>query len=141
MRHWLLLGCVAGDALVMWTNPVRASLRDGARALKRYPALWLILGCCGFGYALFHLAAQVYLAMRMPEDSPGRFIFFRQPFRWEAAWWYGSEKSFWYLPPGSVSDAGYDAIALAVESTAGIFNNLVSTFPLASLASLLLWIN
>ena len=33
-----------GYVLLMWSNPVRASLRDGARAVQRYPALALVLG-------------------------------------------------------------------------------------------------
>ncbi len=135
----LLLGIVAGYALLMWTNPVRRSLRDGLRALKRYPSLWFILGLCGFCYSAFYLAARVRLAIAQPEYST--FTWTRAPFRWDFAWFYGTDKSLWYLPPHALGQAGRDALLPALESAAGIFDNLVSTFPLSALAAVLLWIN
>src|SRR3954463_11322484 len=104
----------------MWTNPIRSNLRDAVRALKRYPALWLILGLCGFSYAFFHLAAQVYLAMRVPAEEAVGFVLFREPFRWEPSWWYGTEHSLWYLREGTLGAALHEAVAPAVENTAGI---------------------
>ncbi|HEV7404778.1 MAG TPA: hypothetical protein VGO11_17685 [Chthoniobacteraceae bacterium] len=136
---WLLLGTLAGYVLLMWTNPVRRSLRDGWRAVKRYPSLWIILGLCGFCYSAFYLAARVRLAIAQPETTV--FTWFRAPFRWEPSWFYGTEKSLWYLPPHALGQAGRDALLPALESAAGIFDNLVSTFPLSALAAVLLWIN
>lgn len=136
---WLLLGAFAGYALVMWTNPVRHSLRDGLRALRRYPSLWVILGLCGFCYFAFYLAVRIRLAAVQPESMG--FAWTRAPFRWEASWFYGTETSLWYLPPGALREAGRQSILPALEATAGIFDNLVSTFPLAALAALLLWLN
>src|SRR4051794_38285349 len=121
--RWLLLGSVAGYALVMFTNPIRASLSDGVRALRRYPSLWAILGFCGFGYALFYLAARVWLAAMQPaEVSP--FTWTRSPPRWDATWLYGTETSLFYLPPHALARAMREAWLPAIESTAGLFNNL-----------------
>jgi hypothetical protein len=45
------------------------------------------------------------------------------------------------VPPHGLHDAARDAVLPAIESVAGIFNNLVSTFPLASVAAVLLLTN
>jgi hypothetical protein len=137
--NWLLLGALGGYALLMWTNPARRSLRDGLRALKRYPSLWVTLGLCGFCYSAFYLAARVRLAMAQPGSAV--FSWAPTPFRWEASWFYGTDKSLWYLPPHSLGQAGRDALLPALESAAGIFDNLVTTFPLSAIAAVLLWIN
>ena len=55
---WLLLGAFLGYVLMMRTNPVAESLRDGLRALRRYSSLWTILAVCAFGYAAFDLAVR-----------------------------------------------------------------------------------
>src|SRR4051812_36726517 len=115
--HWLLLGSVSGYALLMWTNPVRKSLRDGLRAVQRYPSLWTILGLCGFSYAFFYLAARVWMAWAMPTEA-APFAWARAPFRWDASWWYGQEDSFWSLPPHALARAARDAFLPAMESTA-----------------------
>jgi hypothetical protein len=137
--NWLVLGALGGYALLMWTNPVRRSLRDGWLALRRYPSLWVILGLCGCCYSAFYLAARIRLAAVQPEAA--LFSAARSPFRWDAAWFYGTEKSLWYLPPHALGQAGRDALLPALESAAGIFDNLVSTFPLSALAAVLLWMN
>ncbi len=46
---------------------------------------------------------------------------------------------FW--PGDSLAEAAHAAVAPALDGTAGLFNNLVSTFPLAALAAVLLWVN
>jgi hypothetical protein len=58
--RWLLLGALVGYLVVMFTNPVRASLRDGLRCVRRYKVLWVTLGSFGFAYALFQLALRYY---------------------------------------------------------------------------------
>ena len=138
--HWLLLGALSGYVLLMWTNPVRRSLLDGLRVVRRYPSLWVILGLCGFSYALFYLGARAWMAWATPTDVT-LFSWTRAPFRWDVTWLYGEETSLWYLPPNSLFRAVHEAWLPALESTAGIFNNLVSTFPLASVAAVILWVN
>jgi hypothetical protein len=112
-------------AVVMITNPARASLRDGYRAVRRYRMLWVPLGVCGFAYALFQLALRVYFSRVLPVgERPG--------FRW----WSESAPA-WSLDVVQVRAA----ILPALENVAGIFNNLVSTFPLAAVAAVLLLLN
>ena len=53
----------------------------------------------------------------------------------------GLRDSLWYLPPHALKEAARAAVIPALDSTAGIFNNLVSTFPLAAVAALLLLVN
>ena len=65
----LLLGALLGYALLIWSNPVRASLLDGVRAVRRYPVLALIFGAFGFAYALFQLGLRVYLNFALPTAS------------------------------------------------------------------------
>ena len=56
---WLVCGALGGYLLLMLTNPVRASLRDGFRCIRRYSALWVTLGIFGFAGALFQFAKHV----------------------------------------------------------------------------------
>ena len=68
---WLLGGSSVGYLLVLYTNPVRPSLRDGLRCLRRYSTLWLALGAFGFAYAVFQLALRCYFySVLSPEDRP-----------------------------------------------------------------------
>lgn len=133
---WLLLGAFLGYALMMRTNPVAGSLRDGLRALRRYPSLWIILGVCGLGYAAFELAVRYSFSHVLPVDL-------RPGFQWVRA---GSLdaltlESLWSLPWPQLKIAATSSFLPALESTAGIFDNLVSTFPLAALGALLLLFN
>ena len=54
-----LLAC--GYLLVMVASPVRASLLNGWRCVRRYPVIWRMLGLLGFAHALFHLAVRLVL--------------------------------------------------------------------------------
>lgn len=115
-------GALAGYILLMWSSPVRASLVDGGRILRRYPRLAFMLGLFGFGYALFQMA----LRWSLPAAEAPPLI--------------------WNLPvspfsAGVWSAAAGEAVVPTLDSTAGLFNNLVSTFPLAALAALLLIVN
>jgi len=65
--QWLLLGSIVGYLLVMFTNPVRTSLRDGMRCVRRYKVLWVTLGSFGFAYALFQLALRYYFFCVLPQ--------------------------------------------------------------------------
>jgi uncharacterized membrane protein len=145
-RDWyLLIGALGGYLLLMFTNPVRASLRDGIRVLQRYHAVWAIPAGLGLCYALFHLALRVFWWMILPSEQ-------KPIFQWQTAW---------YLPPpaydwSEVHD--FDAFVLflrsnprfvifessllpSLENLAGIFNNLVTTYPASAVAALLLLAN
>jgi hypothetical protein len=135
---WLLVGALVGYLLLMFTNPVHAALRDGWRATRRYPVLWLIFGAFGFANTLFQLAIRVYSYCVLPADDRPVFMWLRAAWRDPIFWLKGSPESLWYVAPGGLHDAARDAILPAVESVAGIFNNLVSTFPLATVAAVLL---
>jgi hypothetical protein len=138
---WLLAGAVIGYLLVMFTNPVRAALRDGWRATRRYPVLWLIFGAFGFANTLFQLVIRIYSFCVLPPGDRPVFMWLRAAWRDRQFWFTGSPESLWYVPPHGLHDAARDAVLPAIESVAGIFNNLVSTFPLACLAAVLLLIN
>ena len=69
---WLIAGALAGYALMMWTNPVSACFRDGWRAVRRYPRIWLVLGGLGFGNAMFDLAMRYVAASERWVEEYGR---------------------------------------------------------------------
>ena len=122
---YLLLGSLIGYLVVMWTNPVHRAMRDGWRIVRRYPALPLTLGIFGFGYALFQMAVRLYLARMAPDPD-------RPAIQW---------LSTWSLPRGALRAAVADSWAPALDSLAGLFNNVVTTFPVAALAGLLFLMN
>ncbi len=137
----LLAIAVASYLLVMLTNPVRISLRDGFRAIRRYRMLWVTLGIFGFCNALFALAQRVYFHAVLPETERPIFLWMRDAWRDPALRWTGSSESVWFLPHGDFVQAMRDAVVPALESLAGIFNCLVATFPLSALAAVLLLVN
>ena len=128
---------VSGYALVMFANPVRASLLDGWRCVRRYPVIWRLLAWLGFSNALFHLVVRLVLHFRFaPELSWGR-AGWHDP----AVWLHGSPDSIWWLPPSAARQVLRDGVLPAIESLAGLFNNAITTFPLAVLAALGLFTN
>lgn len=135
--------CLALGAylLVMCVNPVRTSFRDGLRAIRRYHALWLTLGIFGFCYALFQLAVRVYFHLVLPPAERPVFVWARPSARDPEFWLTGSPDSLWHLPRQEWMDVLRDAILPGLESVAGIFNNLVTTFPVSALAAVLLLVN
>lgn len=137
----LLVGAVFGYLLVMFTNPVRNSLRDGLRCIRRYSALWLTLGAFGFAYALFQLALRVYFHKVLPPGEGPVFVWAREAWRDPRFWLSGSPESLWYLPPHSLWRVAVESILPALESVAGIFNLLVPTFPLSVVAAVLFLMN
>jgi hypothetical protein len=142
LRPWLLLcGAIAGYLLLMFGNPVRASLRDGFRALRRYPSLWVTLGLLGFCYQLFKLAERVYFHfVLLPGDRP-EFVWMREAWRDPNLRLAGSPESLWWLPRADFLASLHAAVLPSIESVAGIFNNAVITFPVAALAAALLLVN
>ena len=135
---WLIAGAAVGYLLMMATNPVRVVLRDGWRAIRRYPALWFTFGAFGFAYALFELLLRVVSHSVLPPADRPPLLWLRAAWRDPDLWLTGSPESLWHLPAGSVQEAAHDALLPTCESIAGIFNNLVSTFPLPRLPLLLL---
>jgi hypothetical protein len=136
--QWLTFGALLGYALMMWTNPVRDSLRDGWRAVRRYPSIWLVLGTLGCANAVFALGARVYLATILPEDARPVFIWVREAWRDPDLWLTGSPHSVWWLPHHEFVSAVRGSIRPAVENMAGLFSVFASTFPLSALLGPLL---
>ncbi len=138
---WLIAGSILGYILVMCSNPVRVSLRDGVRALRRYPSLWLTLGLFGFGYALFQVALRFYLFCVLPPGQAPLFIWSRAVYRPEWSWWSGLHDSLWFLPAFSGREAARQSLLPMLDGTAGLFDNLVSTFPFSAIAALAFLLN
>jgi hypothetical protein len=138
---WLIAGAALGYVLMMATNPVRVVLRDGWRAIRRHPALWFTFGAFGFAYALFALLLRIVSHSVLPPADRPPLLWLRAAWRDPDFWLTGSPESLWHLPPHAVQEAARAALLPAFESVAGIFHNLVSTFPLAAFAALLLLVN
>ena len=68
-------------------------------------------------------------------------VWAREAWRDPQLWLTGSPESLWYLPPYSVRQAVFENALPAFESVAGIFNLLVTTFPLSAFAAFLFFIN
>jgi hypothetical protein len=130
---WLLIGALAGYAVMMRTNPVRKSLRDGWLALRRYPTMWLILGCFGFAHAIFGLGTRAYLASILPEEERPVFQWVREAWRDPQMWLAGSPESVWWLPSNECARITRESLLPAMESLGGLFHNLVTAFPLSAL--------
>src|SRR5215212_1386748 len=90
VTQWLIAGALAGYALMMWRNPVRDSLWDGWQAIRRYPALWIVLGTLGCVNGLFSIGTRAYLAMILPEDAKPAFMWVRDAWRDPELWLTGS---------------------------------------------------
>ena len=137
MSHLAPTLLVSGYAAVMLANPVRASLLDGWRCVRRYPVIWRMLALLGFSNALFQFVVRLVLQFTLaPELSWGR-AGWHDP----GMWLRGSPDSIWWLPPSAVRQVLRDSTLPAVESLAGLFNNAITTFPLAVFAALGLFVN
>jgi hypothetical protein len=145
-RQWLLpLGALLGYTLLMGTNPVRHALLDGLRAIRRYHRLWVIPAGLGLCYALFQAGLVLFFHRVLPlEELPA----FGWRFSWNLPPWNSHLKEAHTLgdwlgaliadPRWHVfRDAGLDGI----ESLAGLFNNVVTTFPVSAIAGILLLFN
>ncbi len=138
---YLLGGAILGYLLILFTNPVRSCFRDGLRAIARYRALWLILGVFGFLHAIFQLILRLYFHAVLPPADKPVFRWAREAWRDPANWLVGSPESVWYLPRAEFLQATRESWLPTLESLAGIFNNLITTFPLSAVAALLLLVN
>lgn len=126
IRPWLLLaGAVAGYLILLTATPIRASLLDGFRCLRRYPILWGTLALFGFSYAVFQIGLRLLEMQVLPEGE-------RPILQWSHAW---------FFPHAYRLATAKASILPAFESVAGIFNNLFTTFPFSAVAALLLLIN
>ncbi len=118
----LLAGSIVGYVVVMAANPARASLRDGIRCVRRYRQLWLIPAAFGGAHALFSLWVRCYEAWVVPDAPPALVP------------WAG------WQPPALPDTLAASALP-AAESTASIFNCVVSAFPLSALGAALFLCN
>jgi hypothetical protein len=137
MTHLALALLVSGYCLMMFANPVRASLLDGWRCVRRYPVIWRMLTLLGFGHALFHLAVRLVMHFEVAPELTWARAGWHDP----ALWLAGSPDSLWWLPPSAVRQGLRDGALPALESLAGLFNNAVTTFPLAVIAAAGLFVN
>jgi hypothetical protein len=135
---YAICGALGSYLILLFVNPVRTSFRDGLRAVRRYAALWLALGAFGFLYALFQLALRAYLHSVLPPAERPVFMWARDAWRDPDLWLVGSPESLWYLPVAQFIALLREALLPALESTAGIFNSLVITFPGSAIGALLL---
>lgn len=117
----------------MLSSPVRASLRDGWRCVRRYPVIWRTLAWLGCAYAAF----QAAVAWR----SGVNFTWVRAGWHDPTAWLHGTPDSIWWLPPGAVRDSLDAGWLPGIEALAGLFNCAVATFPVAVFAALALFTN
>ena len=126
-----------GYVLLMLTNPVRRSFRDGWSCQRRYPVLWRTLAWLAFANALFHFAVRLSWQWR----GHGALVWLRPGWNDPGAWLTGTPDSLWWLPPASIRALLEDSILPAFEMLAGLFNNVVTTFPIAVLAAFALFFN
>jgi len=138
---FLLCGAVGGYLLLLCTSPVRSSLRDGLRALRRYSTLWFTLGAFGCCYAIFQLAVRAYFYNVSGPGVRPVFLWARAAWQDEKLWLTGSPESLWHLPRADFLAVLRDACLPTLDSVAGVFNNLVTTFPVSALAAVLLLVN
>ena len=145
-RQWLLpVGVVIGYALLMGTNPVRHSLMDGLRVVRRYTRIWAILAALGLCYALFHVGLTAYFFGALPLE-------FRPAFGWRPDWnippWSPELREARSLPDwlgvllaDPRGQAIYQGALDGLESVAGLFNIAVTTFPICAAAAVMLLCN
>ena len=121
-RVYPLLGVLAGYPLLMLTNPVRISLRDGFRCVLRFKRLWLIFALLALAYSTFQFAT--FTPLQASSD-----LHFEQFEFWET----------WHWPPFAL--VWRESLLHAVEAVAGIFDAAATTYPLSVVAALLLILN
>jgi len=141
-RPWIQLCiAIAGYLLLMFASPVRSSLRDGLRAIRRYPSLWVTLGLLGFCYQLFKLAERLYFHFALLPGQRPEFVWMREAWHDPNLWLTGSPESLWWMPYREFIAALRETFLPTIEGVAGIFNNSVITFPVAAVAACLLLAN
>jgi uncharacterized membrane protein len=90
------------------------------------------------GHALFQLGLRAYLHSVLPPADRPVLLWAREAWRDPNLWLTGSPESLWYLPRPDFIAVLRETWLPALESTAGIFNSLVITFPGSAIAALLL---
>ena len=145
-HQWLLLlGVLVGYGALRGANPVRHSLLEGFRALRRYPRLWGIPAGLGLCYSLFQAGITLFFYTVLPiEQLPA--------FGWRFSW---------MIPPWTshlseahslgdrlsvlLADPRWQVLRLScldgAEALAGLFNNVVTTFPCSAIGAVLLLAN
>ena len=117
-----LLGLCAGYALVMFFNPLRQTLGDGFRCIGRYKRIWLTFALLGFGYFVFQFAT--FTPIRNWADlDPNQVVSL-------PSWYWPRFVEIWRETP-----------LPALEGVAGIFDNATTTYPLSTVAAVLMIIN
>lgn len=123
---WLLLGLwLTAYCALLFLNPARTSLRDGWRCVARYPELWQILAFFGCAYAVFQVALRGFYFLLLPEGQ-------HPIFQWQRAW---------FLPRDTLNDLAFKALLTAAENLAGLFHNLVGTYPVSAVIAFLVLLN
>ena len=117
-----LLGLLLGYILLMWTNPVRVALRDGFRCCVRFKRLWIVFALLALAYSAFQFTTLTPL-------EPTADLRLEQ-----FAFW-----SSWHWP--LFSQVWQESLLHTVESVAGIFDAIATTYPLSVLAAFLLILN
>jgi hypothetical protein len=128
---------LAGYLIVMMASPVRSSMLDGWRCVRRYPVIWRLLALLGFAHALFHFAVRLVLHFELAPE----FTWVRAGWHDPSLWLSGSPDSLWWLPAPMVRQVIRDSALPVAESLAGLFNNSITTFPLAVIAAFGLIVN
>jgi hypothetical protein len=137
MRELALGLLLIGYFLLMRFNPIRASLGDGWRCIRRYPVIWRTLALLAFANAAFLAAAQLNAHAR----GEAQLVWMRAGWNDPAVWLHGAPESLWWLPAAEVRTGLIASILPALETVAGLFNNVVTTFPVAVLAAVGLILN
>lgn len=121
----IMAGVLGAYLLLMLANPIRSSLIDGFRCVRRYSTLWAVLALLGFCYALFQLGVRVFFHFVLPDET-------RPIFQWHRAW---------FLPEAVYGQILRRDVLPSLENVAGIFNNLITTYPFSVVAAVLLLLN
>lgn len=124
---------LCGYALLLFASPLRQTLWNAWGAVRRYPVLWKLPGMLGFAHALFHFAVKLRMQMQLPPGSYDALVWARPALADPAIWLHGSPDSIWWLPPSGMrgSMLGAETWLATLEGVAGIFNNMITTFPVA----------
>ena len=117
-----LLGMLAGYVLVMRASPVRIAMRDGFRCIARFKRLWLVFALLALAYSAFQFVTFTPL-------QPTADLRIEQFAFWDS----------WHWP--LFSEVWRESLLHTVESVAGIFDAVATTYPLSVLAALLLILN
>lgn len=117
-----VLGFLSGYVIVLLFNPVRLALRDGLRCLLRYKRVWLTFVLLGFAYFVFQIS--IFTPVQNLADLDLSQI---------------TSLASWHWP--TFFEVWSDAPLPALEGVAGIFDNSTTTYPLVSVAAVLMLLN